>query len=192
MWKPCPGFERYEVSDDGQVRSWAQGGSWGTSRRSSPRVLRQCIDSSGYPIVTMPLGDGVFRNKRVARLVLETFVGPSLPLQECCHLNGVRTDSRLANLRWGTRSENHRMKREHGTDHRGERAPAAALTNSQAAEILAKLEHGQSGAALAREYGVSDSTVSRVKLRQAYHEAGALVSALEAAPESARRRGDGE
>lgn len=41
----------------------------------------------------------------VHRLVLETFVGPCPEGKTCDHINRVRDDNRLENLRWATASE---------------------------------------------------------------------------------------
>ncbi len=51
----------------------------------------------------------------VHRLVLLAFKGPRPDGQYCRHLNGVPTDNRLANLAWGTKSENTFDKVGHGT-----------------------------------------------------------------------------
>lgn len=42
----------------------------------------------------------------VHRLVLETFIGPCPPTLECDHINRVRHDNRVENLRWVTSKEN--------------------------------------------------------------------------------------
>jgi hypothetical protein len=60
------------------------------------------------------LGQG--RQYGVHRLVLLAFVGPCPPeLDEALHRNGDRSDARLVNLHWGTKSENMLDRVRHGT-----------------------------------------------------------------------------
>lgn len=84
----------YEVSDGGQVR-----------RARDGFVLRQRKDRDGYALVDVG-PRGARRTVRVARAVLEVFVGPAPAGAEADHQNRVRHDNRLDNLRWLTRAEN--------------------------------------------------------------------------------------
>ncbi len=103
-WLPVRDWaDLYEVSDHGRIRSLRRGG----------RVLRPKL-TSGYPTIQLSL-DGVQVTRYIHQLVLEAFVGPRPDRCEVRHLNGDRRDVRLANLRWGTRSENARDAVRHGT-----------------------------------------------------------------------------
>lgn len=118
-WKPIPGWEGYyEVSDQGQVRSVDRiiTRSDGQKRRFKGKLLRPGINRHGYPMVNLKRpGEGV--TKKVHRLVLEAFAGPSPEGMEACHNNGDRADARVENLRWDSRSSNQKDRRKHGTDH---------------------------------------------------------------------------
>ena len=63
---------------------------------------------NGYVQVSIPASSG--SKRRIKRylhdLVLTAFVGPRPPGAITRHLNDVRTDNRVENLRWGTASEN--------------------------------------------------------------------------------------
>lgn len=106
-WLPVPGWEgEYEVSDLGRVRSVERI----VPRRSVPqtiaaRILKTPPASHGYPRVNL-CRNGSYTQRTVHSLVLEAFVGPCPPGMECLHGNGIRTDARLVNLRWGTSKEN--------------------------------------------------------------------------------------
>ena len=94
-WKAVPGYEgRYEVSDQGRVRSFR--------RSKQGRELRPGRMPAGH--VSVALGRG--NSRCVHELVLLAFVGFPPPNHECRHLNGIPSDNRLENLCWGTRSEN--------------------------------------------------------------------------------------
>ena len=104
-WLPVAGYEGlYEVSDQGRVWSVPRRDSMG--RPQGGRYLSpKSTGSTGYLKVTL-MRDGVSDQRLVHRLVLEAFVGRCPDDSETRHLNATRTDNRLANLAWGTSSEN--------------------------------------------------------------------------------------
>ena len=89
------GFGLYEVSNHGDVR-----------RGPDTPLLSPQINPKGYVTFNLYRDDGVRREVRVHRLVLETFVGPMPPGLECRHLDDVKTNNRIDNLAYGTRDEN--------------------------------------------------------------------------------------
>lgn len=100
-WAPLSWLDaRYEVSTEGQVRSWAD--SHG-GRRLAPRLLKLQKSTSGYLQARLPHGSG-FKWFSVHRLVLRAFEGGDG--QHVNHKNGVKTDNRVANLEWSSASEN--------------------------------------------------------------------------------------
>jgi hypothetical protein len=92
--------------------------------------------------------------------VAETFLGPCPPGHECAHGDGDRTNAHLANLRWATPTENNGDKHAHGTIRRGERNPVAKLTNAEVARIK---RDTRTQCEIAAAYGVSQSSVSRIR-----------------------------
>lgn len=109
-WRPVPGYERtYEVSDLGRVRSLPRPSARGGLIRRKP-------STTGYAAVGL-CQDGTQKTRTVHLLVASAFMGPTPEGQEVRHLNGDRSDPRLVNLTFGTRSDNNRDKRSHGTDH---------------------------------------------------------------------------
>lgn len=109
-WQRVPGFDGYEVSDQGRVRSWR--GRWG---RTSPRPLSMFTHSTGYRRVCLYRTDGTREHVFVHYLVLLAFVGERPTLHEVRHLDGTRTNNSLENLAYGTRSENTLDAVRHGT-----------------------------------------------------------------------------
>ena len=107
-WRAVPGWgDLYEVSDQGRVRSLprvTRGGFSGT-RRIPGKILSPVPTVSGHVGVMLKDGKRVFRSG-IHRLVMLSFVGPCPEGMEVCHNNGEPSDNRLANLRYGTRSEN--------------------------------------------------------------------------------------
>ena len=95
-WLPVPGFEgRYEVSDHGRVRS--------LTRYHGIIILKTRNTVVDDLQVRLFRKTGEAWRVGASRLVLLAFVGDGGNL-EPCYRNGERTDCRLENLYWGTRS----------------------------------------------------------------------------------------
>lgn len=145
VWQCVPGFEgMYEVSSRGRV--------WSNRSR---RLLTLSVANTGYHQVNLR---GSVRH--VHRLVLEAFVGPCPFGCEGCHGNGIRTDNRLENLRWGTRKENMQDASKHGTTNRGERCPTSKLTRQDVLAIRAAAGTQQE---IAARFGVTREHVRDIR-----------------------------
>ncbi|MCS5478726.1 HNH endonuclease [Corynebacterium sp. YIM 101645] len=126
-WKWIPGWEGYYfASDKGRVLSAYRQDGRGLNMG---RVLITSTDVKGYPLVTL-YRYGVPHTRRVHVLVLETFTGPRPEGMEARHLNGNKTDNRVDNLAWGTRSENTLDAVRHRTH------PSAAKTHCKRGHLL--------------------------------------------------------
>ncbi|SLH06239.1 NUMOD4 motif-containing HNH endonuclease [Mycobacteroides abscessus] len=111
QWRPVVGWENlYEVSDQGRVRSldrMVPVGRHGKPTFRAGRVLKPSPGATEYPRVTLiDAASGLKRFANIHSLVLEAFIGPRPDGMECCHNDGDRSNARLSNLRWDTRSEN--------------------------------------------------------------------------------------
>ena len=98
-WKKVPGYEGYEVSDFGTVRSLNYGHS------GKRKELKPVKNNNGYEIVSL-YRDGVQKQFTVHRLVWNAFNGAIPDGKEIDHINTVRDDNRLENLRIVTPREN--------------------------------------------------------------------------------------
>lgn len=96
IWKPATGFENYEVSTFGNIRR-------------NGKQLSPCLDSYGYRQVNLYKNKSRYTRK-IYRLVMETFNPNIDDKPQIDHINRIRTDDRLENLRWVTASENCRNK----------------------------------------------------------------------------------
>ena len=93
-WKQIPKYEKYEISTLGRIRSF-----------KFKRILKIQSNKRGYQLAY--LGEnGHQKMCSVSRLILTTFIGPSLEGREASHLNNTPADNRLSNLRWETPIEN--------------------------------------------------------------------------------------
>lgn len=161
-WLPVVGWEdRYEVSDQGRVRSLRFVKINIDRLRSTPLIVKTCLDVNGYPTLSLCRGSKSV-TVRVHRLVAAAFLGPRAPGQEVRHLDGDRANPALANLAYGTHVENEADKVVHGTRMAGETHPRAVLTEAQARQILSLYRRGSQthgGVALARRFGVDRSSI---------------------------------
>lgn len=161
MWKTIPGFpEHYEVSDDGQVRTWLVRGSKKVS--DNPTAMVGWF-MHGYPAVLLRDVHGKRKCVRVHQAVLLAFVGPCPPGQEARHLDGSRTNNRLDNLKWGTPKENSDDKREHGTMVTGEQTVTAKLQASDVVAIRALLRRGYGLDFIGSMFDISKRMVARIR-----------------------------
>ena len=110
-WRPIPGFDGYEVSDTGFIRSWR--GRYG--RRAEPRTLSQRTDPAGYITTAIQHPDGRNMPVLVHRMVCMAFHGlPPEGKPHVCHWDGNPANNTPGNLRWGSREDNAQDQIRHG------------------------------------------------------------------------------
>jgi hypothetical protein len=118
-WRPVPGARHYEVSDDGRVRSITRtvtdlANGKERTRTFQGKELSLADHPQGYKHVRITTDTGRC-TIQIHRMVCAAFHGPKpAPGYEVRHLNGVKSDNRAVNLKWGTRSENAYDNVEHG------------------------------------------------------------------------------
>jgi hypothetical protein len=142
----------------------------GSSRiETTPRLRKLPPDKDGYLQVGITV-DGQVKMRKVHHLVLEAFVGLRPPGTLTRHKDGVPSNNSLRNLAWGTQAENELDAVRHGTHTRGEQNGNAKLTQREADEVRVRLSNGEQGRVIARDLGVSDVIICRIK--KGYRYAG--------------------
>jgi hypothetical protein len=167
-WRSVVGYEgRYEVSDLGRVKSVTRMQTlWhGGQRPLAERILKTPLNSWGRPQVTLHK-DGVQTVWNVHTIVARAFLGAPPDGMEVCHCNGQRTDNRRCNLRYGTRKQNAADRTCHGTQTRGSKNSEAKLDEASIEVIRRRLKAGDLQRVIAADFGVSQTTVSRIKCRR--------------------------
>ncbi|WP_435607677.1 NUMOD4 domain-containing protein [Pseudomonas knackmussii] len=95
-WRPVVGFEgHYSVSSLGRLRS----------DKTGKYLSLNSLMASGYVKASLHK-DGVREQTSVHRVVAKAFLDNPEGLYEVNHLNGDKTDNRVINLAWCSRSEN--------------------------------------------------------------------------------------
>lgn len=118
-WRSIPGSD-YEASNDGQVRSVDRVVEYSDGRvhRHRGHLLKPQRNPRDERHQVAARVNGKMRSFYIHVLVCSAFHGPKPgPGFEVRHLNGIKTDNRPENLRWGTHSENVIDMVEHGTHH---------------------------------------------------------------------------
>ena len=157
-------FPMYSVDTMGVVRNIKTG-----------KVIKGIDNGFGYLQVFIKHSDGEFYHKRVHRLVAEAFIKNPENKKDIDHINNDRSDNKLENIRWATRSENiqhamnqNRMAVSNGA-YKGIGHPQSKLTDKDVLEIkelLSKKELTQKE--IAEMFGVTPSNISYIKLGRSW------------------------
>lgn len=97
LWKQIDGFPNYQVSDRGRVKNIKNG-----------KILKNKIEPHGYAFVQLYKGDGKSKWIAIHRLVATAFIPNPDNLPQVNHLDEVKTNNNVENLKWCTASQNTR------------------------------------------------------------------------------------
>lgn len=128
IYKDIKGWPHYQVSNLGAIRS-DKSGNW--------LPMKPHVDKKGYCRIHLSNGRKCQKSLSVHRLVYEIFVGEIPEGLEIDHINAIRDDNRLENLRVVTHKENAnnpitRKRRSECT--KGERNPMFGRRHSEEAK----------------------------------------------------------
>ena len=110
IWKDIEGYEGlYQVSNMGRIKSLEKtcnsyNGKSEFCRTVKERIRAQTFTSGNY-LHTCLSKNGIHKTQRIHRLVAKAFLDNPLNKETVDHINTIRTDNRVCNLKWATQSE---------------------------------------------------------------------------------------
>lgn len=155
LLKPVPGYNKYYVSDNGEVISF---------KYNKPRKMKHMKSKSGHHYVFL-YKESIMKKRWVHHLVLTAWGRPRREGQEVRHLDGVPYNNFLNNLCWGTRQENSNDRVKHGNSMKGEDAPGHKL-NERDVRVIRNCRGSMSSREIGRVYGVSHTTILSIFSRK--------------------------
>jgi HNH endonuclease/NUMOD4 motif-containing protein len=166
-WKEIPGLPHYQASNLGNIRTMRAGRG---CREEVGHVMSGCKDEKGYLLVNCRV-DGRSQTQRVHRLIARAFLGEIPPGHQINHLNGKKSDNRLENLEICSPGQN--LKHRHEVlkikiNWRGSKHGLSKLDEKSVRQIRKRYEAGELQTALAKEYGVSSTTIGCVLKRKTW------------------------
>jgi len=107
IWKDIPNYKGlYQVSNLGRIKSVERKVKYQNSLRSvKEKIKKTFIGKQGYERVELSK-DGINKKYNVHRIVAKAFIHNLYNKETVNHINGIKTDNRVENLEWATKSEN--------------------------------------------------------------------------------------
>lgn len=180
--KACISFKGYSATETGEIishrkrgiRVSGHGGTVSNIDQNHNYKMRSFTTKKGYRTLSICLPNGKVRSIGVHQLVADAFHGTCPDGKQVLHINGIPTDNVPSNLRYGTCQENADDRMRHGTYLGGSNHHNSKLTGGQAASIRAKRRQGFKVKDLAKEFGVSTSTIESIIYKKSYLSLGTI------------------
>lgn len=132
--KECPSFPSVFVTEDGRV------------------FKELSISPSEFGYKTVKFNGATVRRHT---LLADAFLGPNPGGLEVRHLDGDSKNDAIGNLAYGTHTDNMQDAVKQGSLGKGHRK----LSDYQILQLIARRKTGESGRALAKEFGISEQRV---------------------------------
>jgi len=161
-WRAVVGYEGlYEVSNFGRIKSFNKNGN----NKNSIRIQR--ANQFGYLVLTISK-DNKKKLVQAHRLVAKTFIPNPDNKPQVNHKKGIKTDNRVSELEWATRSENslhsfHILNNRKALDNLDMLTELNTIfKEKEIKDVLVKRASGLSVIEIAKEYNAHRSTITNI------------------------------
>ena len=160
----------YSISNDGYVYS-----------NKTNKILKATLGQ--YAKVSI---DGI--TTTVHRLVAEAFIANPEGKPHINHIDGDRYNNSVSNLEWCTNAENKLHAAIHGLVARGSAVNTSVMSEDDAILALEMLSANESSAEVARFFGVTRATISKLKLGQTWKHLDRITTDVNSTPYAKKLR----
>lgn len=153
-WRKVRGYHgRYEVSNTGKVKSYAQ--------KKDGKLLSPAISHKGYPVVVLSKENHERKTIPIHRLVAKAFIANPRRYPQVNHRDEVKTNNYVDNLEWCTNDYNARYgTRVERTREANLRCPTTSL-KVYSVDCYGNEEHYESIGEAQRQTGLSHCNIVR-------------------------------
>ena len=167
VWKDIQGYEGfYQVSNFGEVKSLDRYlfTNNGKKRKFIGKQLKKDKSNCGYFRVQL-WKNQIKKSESIHRLVAFAFINNIDNKTQVNHKNGLKSDNCVENLEWSTSSENMQHSYDNGFNNgpKGEKNGQSKLNEENVFEIRKMLDLKIKQIIIAKNFGVSISTISHIK-----------------------------
>ena len=161
-WKFIEGFDRYEISNKGNLRVNLK---YRKYRSYNCKILNPIVDKDGYYRTVLIDNQGNAKMKIIHRLVAQEFLDNEFNYPVVNHINGIKSDNNYYNLEWCTVRHNNVHAIELGLKKplKREFHNLAKLKEQDILDIRANVDNLFQWQ-LGLVYGVEQSQISRIML----------------------------
>ena len=160
-WKDIAGFEGYQVSTFGRVKSF----------KGKKSCIRKPQLRGEYLSVALCLG-GEKKRRLIHVLVAQAFIPNPLNKPEVNHDDGHKLNCHISNLYWATTAENQQHAVKNGLAKSGEKHYKAKIKDEKDIIYIRENPDNLTQEELAEMFGVDQTTISAIQLGKCYQNAG--------------------
>ena len=144
----------YFLDDKGNVFSYPK------KTRKDIRQIYPSLQKTGYVAIDL-CKDGKVKKYLLHRLMALAFLENPQAKPQVNHINGIKTDNRIQNLEWNTRSENQKHSIKIGLRTANGEKNSQSKLNEQ--EVLYIIKSKEKGSMLAKKFNISHSTICDIR-----------------------------
>lgn len=176
IWKDIPKYEgRYQVSNWGNVKTLGRLVEESNGRKvfRKEKLLTKSLMYKGYEVVKLYKTKEQKNTMFVHKLVGITFLENPNNFVELNHKNGIKTDNRVKNLEWCSRSfnvkETYRLGLRNPNTYKGEGNKSSKLTEESVLKIREEYSKGGvSFSQLGKKYNIGTSNIGMIISRASW------------------------